>query len=94
MTISREGNTMKTWEGYKGYVKENDPEAYKDLKEIEEIAHIITTMINKRNALGISQRQLAKMCDLSQSSIAKIECLKTTPNFSIKHFRSSRSITN
>lgn len=56
MTISREGKIMKTWEGYKGYVKENDSEAYKDLKETEEIAHIITTMINKRNALGISQR--------------------------------------
>ena len=71
---------MKTWEDYKDYVKENDPDAYKDLKETEEIAHIITAMINQRNALGLSQRQLANMCGLPQSSIARIECLKTTPN--------------
>lgn len=71
---------MKTWEDYKEYIKENDADAYKDLKETEEIANIITAMINQRNALGLSQRQLAKMCGLPQSSIARIECLKTVPN--------------
>ena len=37
-------------------------------------------MIRQRNSLGISQRELAAMCNMPQSSVARIESLKTTPN--------------
>ena len=37
-------------------------------------------MVAKRNALGLSQRDLAAMCDIPQSSVARIESFKTTPN--------------
>ena len=43
---------------------------------------IITEMIKQRKALGWSQRELAKMCEMPQSSIARIEAQITTPNIS------------
>lgn len=71
---------MKTWNDYKEQVKAKDPEAKKDVEEIEALATIISAMIEKRNALGISQRELAEMCGMPQSSVARIESFQTTPN--------------
>lgn len=71
---------MKTWNDYKEQVKAKDPEAKKDVEEIEALAAIISAMIEKRNALGISQRELAEMCGMPQSSVARIESFQTTPN--------------
>ena len=67
---------MKTWNDYKEYVRTVDPETAKDIKETEEVAAIV----EQRNALGLSQRELAAMCGLPQSSVARIESCKTTPN--------------
>lgn len=71
---------MKTWNDYKEHVKAVDPIASKDIKEAENIASIVGAMIDKRNELGITQRQLAEMCGIPQSSVARIESYKTTPN--------------
>jgi predicted transcriptional regulator len=71
---------MKTWNDYKNYVKKNDPEIGKDIEDIENISAIISAMIAKRNDLGLSQRELASMCGIPQSSVARIESFKTTPN--------------
>ena len=71
---------MKTWKDYKEYVRTVDPETAKDIKETEEVAAIVTAMVEQRNALGLSQRELAAMCGLPQSSVARIESCKTTPN--------------
>lgn len=71
---------MKTWNSYKEYVRSVDHEMSKDLQEMEEIAVIVSVMIKQRNHLGISQRQLANLCGIPQSSVARIESLKTTPN--------------
>lgn len=71
---------MKTWNDYKEQVKAKDPQAKKDVEEIEALAAIISAMIEKRNALGISQRELAEMCGMPQSSVARIESFQTTPN--------------
>lgn len=70
---------MRTWNDYKKYIKETDTNAAKDIIEAEEIATIISTMIEQRNALGLSQRDLASKCGIPQSSIARIESCKTTP---------------
>ena len=51
-----------------------------DIEEMETIAAIISAVIEQRNALGYSQRQLAEMCNMPQSSIARIESCKTVPN--------------
>lgn len=70
---------MKTWTDYKEYVKKVDPEISKDIEEIEEISAIISVMIAQRTSKGISQRELAAMCGIPQSSVARIESCKTTP---------------
>ena len=71
---------MKTWNDYKEHVKAVDPVIAKDIEETEEIAAIVTAMVAQRNALGLSQRDLAAMCGIPQSSVARIESCKTTPN--------------
>ena len=71
---------MKTWNNYKEHVKSTDPVAASDITEAENIALIVGAMIEKRNELGITQRQLAEICGIPQSSVARIESYKTTPN--------------
>ena len=71
---------MRTWDDYKNHVNSVDPEMSKDLKETEEIAAIVSAMIEQRNALGLTQRDLAAMCGIPQSSVARIESCKSTPN--------------
>lgn len=53
---------------------------YLSRKEAESHAAIVGAMIEQRNALGISQRELANICGIPQSSVARIESFKTTPN--------------
>ena len=71
---------MRTWDDYKEHAKSVDVEAKKDIEEAENLAEIVGAMIRRRNSLGISQRVLATMCNMPQSSVARIESLKTTPN--------------
>lgn len=73
---------MKTWEEYKEYIKNADTSAQKDLEYAEEQAQIISAIIQQRNALGLIQRDLASICGLPQSSVARIESYQTTPNLS------------
>lgn len=56
------------------------PEDKKNMENIENLAVIIGAMIDKRSELGISQRELAAICGIPQSSVARIESFKTTPN--------------
>ena len=70
---------MRNWNDYKTYVKKIDSQAKKDMEEMEELAVIVGAIIEKRTALGISQRDLADMCGIPQSSVARIETFKTTP---------------
>ena len=69
-----------TWDEYKDHVKATDPETRKELEAIEALSKILSPMIAQRNALGLTQRELAQMCGIPQSSIARIEACKTTPN--------------
>lgn len=71
---------MKNWNDYKNYVKSVDEQAKSDIEQMEELASIVGAIIEKRNELGLSQRQLAEICGIPQSSVARIETLKTTPN--------------
>jgi len=71
---------MRTWDNYKEHVRETDPVIARDIDEIESLAKIVSVMIDKRNAMGISQRELAKMCGIPQSSVARIEAHRITPN--------------
>lgn len=46
------------------------------------MAYIISAMIDRMKKFGLSQRDLAKMCGILQSSIGRIESCKTIPNIS------------
>lgn len=70
---------MRTWQDYKEYIKNIDENNNLLMEEIDELTAIVSAMIEKRNALGISQRELAQLCGLPPSSIARIESGKTTP---------------
>ena len=80
---------MKSWTDYKEHVKKIDPQGERDLTEIEAQAAIISAMIEQRNKLGLSQRELASLCNIPQSSVARIESFQTTPNLTtlLKLFR-------
>ena len=40
---------MRTWDDYKNHVNAIDPEIAKDIKETEEIAAIVSVMVEQRN---------------------------------------------
>ena len=71
---------MKTWDDYKKHVNAADPEAAKDIDEAQEITAIVSAMVKQRTSMGLTQRELASMCGIPQSSVARIESCKTTPN--------------
>ena len=70
---------MRTWEDYKKDVKKLDPSIKQDVEEMEVLATIVSTIIERRNELGISQRELADICGLPHSSVARIESCSVKP---------------
>lgn len=73
---------MDDWTRYKNKVRATDPEIGKDLDEIEEVSSIVGAMIQQRHNLKLSQRDLAELCGIPHSSVARIESGKSTPNLS------------
>ena len=71
---------MDDWIKYKENVRTNNPAIGKDLDEVEEISAIVGVMIKQRHDLRLTQRDLAKLCGIPHSSIARIESGKSTPN--------------
>lgn len=71
---------MRTWNDYKEHVRTVDPEISKDMEEVKALSQIVKAMVEQRNALGLSQRELAALCGIPQSSVARIESFKTVPN--------------
>lgn len=80
---------MATWSDYKNHVRATNPEIAKDIDEVEALSRIIGAMIEQRHNLDLSQRDLADLCGLPHSSVARIESGKSTPNLStlLKIFR-------
>lgn len=70
---------MKTWDDVKNEIKESDLEGRTMIEEAEALTSIISPMIKQRKELGLSQRELAAMCSIPQSSLARIESFRTTP---------------
>ena len=74
------------------HVRTVDPKIGKDIDEVENISSIVSAMVEQRTALGLSQRELAAMCGIPQSSVARIESCKTTPNLgTLQNFKRVRS---
>ncbi len=80
---------MATWSDYKNHVRTANPEIAKDIEEVEALSQIVGAMIKQRHNLALSQRDLAELCGLPHSSVARIESGKSTPNLStlLKIFR-------
>ncbi|MBR0342432.1 MAG: helix-turn-helix transcriptional regulator [Oscillospiraceae bacterium] len=80
---------MAAWTDYKNHVRETNPEIGKDIDEDEAVSQIVGTMIARRHDLDLSQRELAEMCGIPHSSVARIESGKSTTNLStlLKFFR-------
>ena len=71
---------MANWQDYKKHLRESSPELGKDLDEVEALSKIVGAMVNQRHDLNLSQRDLAELCGIPHSSIARIEAGRTTPN--------------
>jgi predicted transcriptional regulator len=71
---------MATWSDYKNHIRETNSEISKDIDEIEAMSKIIGAMIEQRHNLSLSQRELAELCGIPQSSVARIESGKSIPN--------------
>ncbi len=71
---------MATWTDYKKHVSETNPEIGKDLDEVEAISQIVGTMIERWHDLHLSQSDLADLCGLPRSFVARIESGESTPN--------------
>lgn len=71
---------MANWTEYKDYVRDTNPVINEDIDEIETVSKIVGTMIERRHNLNLSQRDLAKLCGIPHSSVARIESGKNSPN--------------
>lgn len=70
---------MRTWEDYKNHVKSVNEKEKLNMEIIEEISEILTEYIKKREEMGLSQRDLAELVGIKQSSIARMESLRVKP---------------
>ena len=73
---------MATWTDYKNHVRATNPKIGKDIDEAEALSKIVGAMIEQRHNLNLTQRDLAEMCGIPHSSVARIESGKTSPNLS------------
>ena len=71
---------MATWTDYKNHVRQTNPEIGKDIDEAEGVSKIVGAMIERRHNLNLSQRDLARLCGIPHSSVARIESGKSSPN--------------
>ncbi len=60
-------------------LKNQDNESQLTYGTAEEVARIIVELIEARVERGYSQRDLAGLCGIKQSAIARMESLKTIP---------------
>ena len=71
---------MITWEDYIKEAKQYSEMTKNDIEEMEALADIVSKIIDKRIECGYSQRELADICGLPHSSVARIEACTVKPN--------------
>lgn len=60
-------------------VKDKSPEKKKTVEVAEQMAQIIDEIISARLDKGLSQRDLAKLCNMKQSTVAWMETFQAVP---------------
>ena len=73
---------MSDWDVYKEKARAKNPLAAKAIDEAEAASKIVGAMIERRQDLKLTQRDLARLCGIPQSSVARIESGATMPNLS------------
>lgn len=71
---------MATWSGYKDHVRSINPEIAEDIDDVESLSQIVGATIERQHDLALSQRDLADLCGLPHSSLARIGSGKSTPD--------------
>lgn len=71
---------MDEWEQYKNQVKNEGGFGKECVVAAEIQALILKAIISKRNSEKISQRELAKICNIPQSTLGRIERGTVSPN--------------
>ena len=69
-----------TWDKVKEELKAVNNTSKQIVEDVEAYVQIIAALNSKRQELGITQRDLAKLCKIPQSSVARIESFKVTPS--------------
>ena len=71
---------MKTWDECKKDLKVINNECKTNIEVMEVLASLVSAIIEKRNELGYTQRELAAICGIPHSSVARIEACVVKPN--------------
>ena len=58
---------MRTWEEYKNYVKAVNEEEHQQIEKIEIVADSLSSVIKRRQKLGMSYRVLAENAEFLKS---------------------------
>ncbi len=67
---------MKTWADVRGRIKSISEE---EKEEIKLAANLVAQLINRREELGLSQRQLSVKSGIKQAAIARLESHNAIP---------------
>lgn len=67
---------MRTWSDVRGKIKSITDE---EKSEIELTAKLVSQLIDRREELGLSQRQLAEKSGIKQTAIARLERYNVVP---------------
>ena len=70
----------QSWDKVKEELKAGNNTSKEIIEDAEGYVKIIASIIERRQKLGISQRDLAILCKIPQSSVARIESFKVSPN--------------
>lgn len=68
---------MRTWNDYKEEIKKADSEIARGIEGIESVSAIVSAMVEQRTVMALSQRDLAAMCRIPQSSPANFKHKKS-----------------
>ena len=68
-----------TWDEYKAEAKARDPVTKQILEQTDIEARVISAIIKRRNEMGLSQQEVAELCEISKSFVTRIESSKTMP---------------
>ena len=67
---------MKTWEQARNEITSITEE---EKQEIRQMAQLVARIIERRQALGLTQKQLAERAGLKQEAVARLESARTMP---------------